>query len=71
MQQRVAALEAAAAEARAALAAERRAAGDASVQLHDLRSANEVTAPRATRCICSSPLLPCTGQYVARAVANL
>jgi hypothetical protein len=42
MHQQVAALEAAAAEARAALAAERRAAGNAAVQLHGLQVANEV-----------------------------
>ena len=53
MHQQVAALEAAAAEARAALAAERRAAGDAAVQLHGLQVANKVinvTSLEARQC---------------------
>jgi hypothetical protein len=58
MHQQVAALEAAAAEARAALAAERRAAGNAAVQLHGLQVANEVIIFSGGLTVCTSGRSP-------------
>lgn len=59
MHQQVAALEAAAAEARAALAAERRAAGNAAVQLHGLQVANEVITFTGGQTVCTSGRTQC------------
>lgn len=59
MQQRVAALEAEAAAARAALAAERRAAGNVGTELQTLRAANEVCLSHLTAGRCS--IMPARG----------